>query len=110
MAAGTAASAAAGAAGAADPVVDGDVVDGKVADGDDGGAVIHGAGLTALEVGPISSVLNGVEDEEDGAIMLDGIDPKPPPPKPPPLAEGAIVEPRFFKSWAGDTGTLKVGW
>ena len=47
MAAGTAASAAAGAAGAADPVVDGDVVDGKVADGDDGGAVIHGAGLTA---------------------------------------------------------------
>ena len=96
-------------------MVDGEVVDGEVADGDDGGAVIHGAGLTALEVGPISSVLSGAEDEGAGAIMLDGVDPKPPPPKPPPpkpppLADGAIVEPRSFKSWAGDTGTLKVGW
>jgi len=69
---------------------------------DDAGAVIHGAGLTALELGPISSVLNGVEDEEYGAIMLDGVDPKPPPkppPKPLPLADGAIVveccEPRL---------------
>ena len=86
-------------------MVDGAVVDGAV------GAVSHGAGLTAppLELGPISSVLNGVEEGEDGAVMLDGIDPKPPP-KPPPLAGGAIVEPRSFRSCAGETGMLKVGW
>ena len=92
--AGTAASAAEGAAGVVEPVIAGDVVDGTVVAGG-GAAVIHGAGLTTprLELGPISSVLNGVEDEEDGAIMLDGIDPKPPP-----LADGAIVVPRSFKS------------
>jgi hypothetical protein len=105
-----AASAAAGVVGAADPAVDGDVADGAVAAVADGGAFIHGAGLTALELGPISSVLSGVEDEGAGAIMLDGADPKPPPPKLGLPADGAIVAPRSFKSCAGETGTLKVGW
>ena len=54
-----------------------------------------------LELGPISSVLSGVEDV--GAIMLDGIDPNPPP------LGGIIVEPCSFRSCAGDTGTLKLG-
>jgi hypothetical protein len=68
-------------------VVDGELVDGVA------GAVIHGAGLSAprLELGPISSVLSGVEEEEDGASMLDGDEPKPlaGPPSP---ADGANIE------------------
>jgi hypothetical protein len=68
-------------------VVDGELVEGVA------GAVIHGAGLTAprLELGPISSVLSGVEDEEEGATMLDGDEPKPLA-GPPSSADGAIIE------------------
>lgn len=76
---------------------------------------IHGAARSGsrLELGPVSSALSGAEEdeeeegddeEENGAAMLDGIGPKPPP-----LAGGAIVAPRSFRSWAGDTGTEKVG-
>ena len=97
-------------------MVDGELVEGAAVVDDGGGAVIHGAGLTAsrLEVGPISSALSGVEDAGAGATMLDGGDPKPlpvPPPKPllAPPEIGAIVAPRSFRSCAGETGMLKVG-
>ena len=93
--------------GADEPIVAGETVVGGVLGGDDAagaddGAVSHDGGRLAFELGPISSALSGVEDE--GATMLDGIEPKPAP------ADGAIVAPRSLRSCAGLTGTLKVGW
>jgi len=70
--------------------------------GADDGALSHDGGRLDFELGPISSALSGVEDE--GAAMLDGIEPKPAP------SAGAIVAPRSLRSCAGLTGTLNVGW